>query len=92
MTRESSDETEKGSSMSFNISPSAADTSQKWLASVNVWEPSDRKECAPMTRRWFLSLHTSSQVVHVESKKIGMETSRESEARQFEKNRANRTY
>ncbi len=49
--RESSDETEKGSSMSSNISPSAAKTSQKGLASVNVWEPSEWKECAPMTRR-----------------------------------------
>ncbi len=71
VTRESSDETEKGSSMSSNISPSAAKTSQKWLASMNIWEPSERKECASMTRRWFLSLHTLSQVVHVESKKIG---------------------
>ncbi len=78
--------------MSSNISPSAAKTSRKWLAYVNVWEPSERKEWAPMTRRWFLSLHTSSQVVQVESKKIGTETSRESEARQIEKNRANRTY
>jgi hypothetical protein len=78
--------------MSSNISPSAAKTSQKWLASVNVWEPSEQKKCAPMIRRWFLSLHTSSQVVQVESKKIGTETSRESKARQIEKNRANRTY
>ncbi len=70
VTGESSDETEKGSSISSNISPSAAQTSQKWLASMNVWEPSERKECAPMTRRWFLSLHTSSQVVQVESKKM----------------------
>jgi hypothetical protein len=92
VTRESSDETEKGSSMSSNISPSAAKISQKWLTSVNVWEPSEQKECAPMTRRLFLSLHTSSQVVHVESRKIGTETSRESEARQFEKIRANRIY
>jgi hypothetical protein len=92
VTRESSDETEKGSSMSSNISPSAAKTSRKWLASVNVWEPSEWKECVPMTRRWFLSLHTLSQVVHIESKKNRTETSRESEARQFKKNRANRTY
>jgi hypothetical protein len=78
--------------MNSNIGPSAAKTSQKWLASVNVWEPSEQKECAPMTRRWFLSLHILSQVVQVESKKIGIETSRESEARQIEKNRVNRTY
>jgi hypothetical protein len=78
--------------MSSNITPSAAKTSQKWLASVNVWEPSEQKECAPMTRRLFLPLHTLSQVVQIESKKTGTETSRESEARQLEKNRANRTY
>ncbi len=77
--------------MSSNIRPSAAKTSRNWLASVNVLEPCEWKECAPMTRRWFLSLHKLSQVVQVESKKIGTETSRKLEARQKEKNRANRT-
>ncbi len=43
VTQESLDETEYGSSMRSNMSPSAAKTSRKWLASVNVAEPWVRK-------------------------------------------------